>query len=68
MAGLRAWLASNDSMGTNGSSGGFNSSTGVVDAATNGDQRAFTKTILDGVIETTYKSGGSPKKLMVSPM
>ena len=67
MAGLRAWLASNDSMGTNGSSGGFNSSTGVVDAATNGDQRAFTKTILDGVIETTYKSGGSPKKLMVSP-
>lgn len=65
--GFRAWLSSNDDMGTGGASGGYNSGTGVVDAATNGTQRAFTKTLLDNTIETTYKAGGNPKVLMVSP-
>lgn len=65
--GLRAWIATNDSMGTNGVSGGFNSSTSVVDAATNGTQRTFTKTLLDGNIETVYNAGGNPSVLMVSP-
>lgn len=64
---LRAWLASNDAMGSGGSSGGFNSGTGLVDAATNGTQRAFTKAILDSVILSTYNAGGVPKTLMVSP-
>jgi hypothetical protein len=68
MGGLRAWIATNDDMGSGGASGGYNSGTGVVDAATNGSpQRAFTKTILDNVIENTYKAGGSPTILMVSP-
>jgi hypothetical protein len=66
-AGLRAWIATNDSMGATGSSGGFNSGTGVVDAATNGTQRTFTKTLLDDVIELTYKAGGNPTILMLSP-
>jgi hypothetical protein len=65
LGGFRAWLATNDSI--SGSSGGFNSGTGVVDAATNGAQRAFSKTILDAVILSTYNAGGSPKTLMVSP-
>jgi hypothetical protein len=64
---FRAWLASNDAMGAGGSSGGFNSSTNVVDAATNGTQRAFTKAILDSVILSTYNAGGMPRTLMVSP-
>jgi hypothetical protein len=64
---FRAWLASNDSMGAGGASGGFNSSTSVVDAATNGTQRAFTKAILDAVILSAYNAGGMPKTLMVSP-
>lgn len=64
---FRAWLASNDSMGSGGSSGGFNSGTSVVDAATNGTQRAFTKAILDAVILSAYNAGGMPKTLMVSP-
>lgn len=64
--GFRAWIASNDDM-NGGSSGGFNSSTNVVDAASNGSQRAFTKTILDAVILSTYNAGGSPKVLMTSP-
>ncbi len=65
LGGFRAWLATNDSI--SGSSGGFNSSTNVVDAATNGAQRAFSKTILDAVILSTYNAGGVPKTLMVSP-
>ena len=67
LGGFRAWLESNDDLGANGASGGFNSGTGVVDVATNGDQRAFTKTIMDSVILNTYNSGGNPSVVMVSP-
>jgi hypothetical protein len=67
LGGFRAWLASNDDLGATGSSGGFNSGTSVVDAATNGTQRAFTKAILDSVILSTYNAGGNPNTLMVSP-
>lgn len=65
--GLRAWCATNDSLGSGGASGGYNSSTGVVDAATNGTQRAFTKALLDDNIQSTYMAGGTPDALMVSP-
>lgn len=67
LGGFRAWLSSNDNMDGGGASGGFNSGTGVVDAATNGTQRAFSKTILDSVILSAYNAGGMPKVLMVSP-
>lgn len=68
LGGFRAWIASNDSIGGGGgASGGFNTSTNIVDAATNGTQRAFTKTILDAVILSTYNAGGTPKTLMLSP-
>ena len=66
LGGFRAWLSTNDSI-NGGSSGGFNSSTNVVDAATNGTQRAFSKIILDAVILSTYNAGGTPKTLMLSP-
>lgn len=65
--GFRAWLETNTDLGGTGANGGFNSGTGVVDAATNGTQRAFTKTILDNLIESVYTSGGNPTVLMVSP-
>lgn len=67
LGGFRAWLATNDAMEAGGASGGFNSSTSVVDAATNGSQRAFTKAILDSVILSAYNAGGMPKVLMLSP-
>lgn len=67
MGGMRAWLASNDSMGSGGASGGYNGTTGLVTAATNGSQRAFSKTLLDGCIEAVHNSGGSPKVIMGSP-
>jgi len=65
LGGLRAWLATNDDLGGSGASGGF--SGGLVTAATNGTQRAFTKAILDSVILNTYNAGGSPTVLMTSP-
>ena len=65
--GFRAWLANNDSLGSGGASGGFNSGTGVVDAATNGTQRAFTKAILDSVILDTFNAGGNASVMMMSP-
>lgn len=64
---LRAWLSTNDNMDGGGSSGGYNTSTNVVDAATNGTQRAFSKAILDAVILSTYNAGGSPSVMMCSP-
>jgi hypothetical protein len=66
-AGMRAWLKTNDSFGAGGASGGFNSGTGVVDAATAGTLRAFTKTLLDEGISLAYASGGNPKIIMGSP-
>lgn len=67
LAGLRAWIATNDSMGSGGASGGFNQSTKVVDAATNGTQRTFTKALLDTSIQAAYQAGGNPTIGMLSP-
>lgn len=67
LGGMRAWLSTNDNMDGGGSSGGFNSGTGLVVAASNGSQRAFDKTQLDATILSTYNAGGSPSVLMVSP-
>jgi hypothetical protein len=67
MGGLRAWLASNDSMGVGGSSGGYNAGTGVVDVATNGTLRSFTKVLLDDAIQSAYVAGGNPTIAMLSP-
>lgn len=66
LGGLRAWIATNDQLGSGGSSGGFNNSTKVVDAATNGTQRAFTKTLLDTAIESAVNNGGDPTVIMGS--
>jgi hypothetical protein len=66
-AGMRAWIATNDLMGAGGVSGGFNTGTSVVDAATNGTQRAFTKALLDSAIQTAYVAGGKPDVVMLSP-
>lgn len=65
LGGFRAWIATNDDLGATGASGGF--SAGLVTAATNGTQRAFTKALMDTVILSTYQSGGDPTVLMVSP-
>lgn len=63
--GLPAWLVSNVDRGATGANGGF--SGGVVTAATNGTQRAFSLAILRNIIIQAYTNGGSPKMLMLSP-
>lgn len=65
--GARAWIATNDLMGSGGASGGFNTSTGLVDAATNGTLRAFTLALLKQAISQAYTSGGAPDMVMGSP-
>ena len=58
--GLRAWLATNDLFGAGGSSGGYNAGTGVIDAATEGTQREFTKDLMDDALALAFASGGNP--------
>lgn len=64
---LPSWITSNVDRGATGANGGFNSGTGLTVAATNGTQRAFTKTILDGVMQQGYVSGANFRHVFVSP-
>jgi hypothetical protein len=65
---LRAWISTNDFMGASGTSGGYNTGTGIVDAApATGTQRAFTKALMDTAISAAYVAGGSPRMIMGSP-
>jgi hypothetical protein len=64
-AGALAWVATNDSLGATGSSGGW-TSTGVVAAATNGTQRTFTETLLKGVLVTGFTNGAKYSQAYMS--
>lgn len=63
--GAVAWCTSNVSRGTGGASGGFGS--GVVAAATNGTQRAFTETLLKGVLATAFSNGAKINQAYLGP-
>lgn len=63
-AGAQAWLTTNTSRGATGANGGF--SAGIVAAATNGTQRAYTETLLKGVLQTTWTAGGNPKMVFTN--
>jgi hypothetical protein len=65
--GFRAWIKTNASLGSGGAAGGFNTSTKVVDAATNGTQAAFTKAMLDSTILSTFNAGGNLDVGMLAP-
>lgn len=66
LGGFRAWVSTNDSLGGSGASGGYNTSTNVVDAATNGTQRALTKALIDSTMLSVANAGGEPTVLMLS--
>lgn len=66
-AGLAAWIATNTDFGATGAAGGFNSSTKVVDAPTEGTIRALTWTDIRTQIEAVYNAGGYPSVLMSIP-
>lgn len=65
--GLPSWVTTNVSRGATGANGGFNQATGLTVAATDGDQRAFTKDLLDDVMQQGYNSGANFSDLVVSP-
>lgn len=62
--GLLAWLSSNVSRGSGGSSGGF--SGGTVAAATNGTQRTFTEDQIKTVMAAAFNNGARPSQLYMS--
>lgn len=64
---LNTWLTTNVSRGSSGANGGYNSGTGLTSAPTPGTQRAFTKTLLDTVMQQGYTSGANFRHLVVSP-
>ncbi len=61
-AGALAWLTTNDSRGTSGADGGF--SAGIVAAATNGNTRTYTETLLKGVLKSVWDAGGTPSMVI----
>lgn len=64
---LSTWITTNVARGSGGSNGGYNSGTGLTVAPTNGTQRAFTKTLLDTVMQQGYQSGANFSSVVVSP-
>lgn len=67
LGGLAAWLTTNVDRGASGANGGYNTGTGLVAAATNGTQRAFTATLLDNVLQSAANNSGVfPNTLLMS--
>ena len=67
MGSLSSWLQTNVSRGAGGANGGYNTGTGLTAVPSNGTQRAFTKTLLDTVMQQGYTSGANFRHLVVSP-
>lgn len=63
--GLPTWITTNVDRGATGANGGFSS--GTTAAATNGTQRAFTKGIMDNVMQQGYTEGANFRHVFVSP-
>lgn len=59
LGGALAWVATNDNNGAGGSSGGYNSGTGVVDAASTGTNRSFTEALVKATMATAFEAGAN---------
>lgn len=66
LGGAESWITTNDSRGSGGSDGGFNSGTGLVDLATDGTPRTYTETLLKTVIKSAWDAGGEPTIVMMT--
>jgi len=64
---LEAWYTTNDSRGGGAGAEGGHSAPGVIAAATDGDTRALTESMVKDVIRTTWDAGGDPTVLMSGP-
>jgi len=67
MGSLNTWIETNVDRGATGANGGYNSGTGLTEAPTDGTQRAFTKTIMDNVMQQGYTEGANFRHVVVSP-
>lgn len=66
-AGLSAWFATNDSLGSGGVSGGYNTSTHVVDAPTVGVGRALSWAYVTAQLLAVYLKRANTQVLMSTP-
>lgn len=64
---LPTWIETNVSRGSSGANGGFDINTGLTIAPTPGTQRAFTKVLMDAVMQQGYQSGANFRNVYVSP-
>lgn len=64
--GLPTWLETNVSRGSGGTNGGYSSGTGLTVAAGAGTQRAMTKTLIDGVLQSGAASGAKLRDIFGS--
>lgn len=64
---LTTWYATNVNRGATGANGGYNTGTGLTVAPTNGTQRAFTKVIMDNVMQQGYQNGANFGHVFCSP-
>lgn len=67
LGGLPAWLTSSTSRGAGGADGGFDFTAGVVDAATPGDARGLTETLVRQITGDVWEGGSDPSILMSVP-
>lgn len=65
--GFSAWLATNDSLGAGGASGGYNTSTHVVDAPTVGVGRALSWALVTAQLLNCYNKRSNVQYLMSTP-
>lgn len=66
-ASLSAFLTTNVSRGATGANGGYQTGTGLVNAATDGTQRVFTEALYKAVVQSAHQHGSMPKIAMMSP-
>ena len=66
LAGILAFITSNDNRGVGGSDGGFSTAPGPA-AATPGAQRTFTEALVKATLATTFGNGGRPTQAYMSP-
>jgi hypothetical protein len=64
---MTGWLTTNTSRGAGGANGGYSSGSGLVVAATDGTQRAFTETLYKSVVQSCHQQGSMPSIAMMSP-
>ena len=67
---LRAWIATNDSLGASpGASGGHHATTsGTIAVAVDGATRALTESLVKTVIKDVWNEGGDPTMVMCGPV